>query len=124
MFLNAYAKSMGNSADLQDVSYEDLEGIMLDETLATGYFNEPLFKPLPDAVFKRLPELAGLSPYAAQQRLWAYYCSLTNADRVELIKEITGARTSLSSRSSRCLRSSATRSRTTGTRFRIPIWRR
>lgn len=91
MFLNAYAKSMGNSADLQDVSYEDLEGIMLDETLATGYFNEPLFRPLPDVVFKRLPELAGLSPYAAQQRLWAYYCSLSNADRVELVKEITGA---------------------------------
>src|SRR6185437_2208398 len=91
MFLNAYAKSMGNSADLQDVSYEDLEGIMLDETLATGYFKEPLFRPLPDAVFKRLPELAGLSPYAAQQRLWAYYCSLPNADRVELVKEITGA---------------------------------
>jgi uncharacterized protein len=91
MFLNAYAKSMGNSADLQDVSYEDLEAIMLDETLATGYFNEPLFRPLPDAVFKRLPELAGLSPYAAQQRLWAYYCSLSDADRVELVKEITGA---------------------------------
>ncbi|HET9895892.1 MAG TPA: CocE/NonD family hydrolase [Streptosporangiaceae bacterium] len=91
MFLNAYAKSMGNSAGLQDVSYEDLEGIMLDETLATGYFNEPLFRPLPDAVFKRLPELAGLSPYAAQQRLWAYYCSLSNAGRVELVKEITGA---------------------------------
>ncbi len=91
MFLNAYAKSMGNSADLQDVSYEDLEGIMLDETLATGYFNEPLYKPLPEAVFTRLPELAELEPYAAQQRLWAYYCSLSNADRVELVKEITGA---------------------------------
>ncbi len=91
MFLNAYAKSMGNSSDLKDVSYEDLEGIMLDETLATGYFNEPLYKPLPDTVFKRLPELAELEPYAAQQRLWAYYCSLTNADRVELVKEITGA---------------------------------
>jgi uncharacterized protein len=91
MFLNAYAKSMGNSADLQDVSYEDLEGIMLDETLATGYFNEPLFRPLPEAMLRRLPELAELSPYAAQQRLWAYYCSLTDADRVELVKEITGA---------------------------------
>jgi uncharacterized protein len=92
MFVNAYARSMGNGDDILDVSYEDLEGIMLDETLATGYFNEPLYKPLPDAVLKRVPELSGLSPYAAQQRLWAYYCSLTNADRVELIKEMTGAR--------------------------------
>ena len=91
MFLNAYAKSMGNSADLQDVSYEDLEGIMLEETLATGYFNEPLYRPLPDAALKRVPELAQLSPYAAQQRLWAYYCSLTDSDRVELVKELTGA---------------------------------
>ena len=92
MFVNAYARSMGNGDDILDVSYEDLEGIMLDETLATGYFNEPLYKPLPDAVLKRVPELPGLSPFAAQHRLWAYYCSLTNADRVELIKEMTGAR--------------------------------
>ena len=46
MFVNAYARSMGNGDDILDVSYEDLEGIMLDETLATGYFNEPLYKPL------------------------------------------------------------------------------
>ncbi|HEX6931798.1 MAG TPA: CocE/NonD family hydrolase [Streptosporangiaceae bacterium] len=92
MFMNAYARSMGNGDDILDVSYEDLEGIMLDETLATGYFNEPLYKPLPDAVQERIPELAGLSPYKAQQRLWAYYCSLSDADRVELIKEMTGAR--------------------------------
>jgi uncharacterized protein len=91
MFLNAYAKSMGNSADLQDVSYEELEGIMLPETLATGYFNEPLYRPLPEAALNRVPELAQLSPYAAQQRLWAYYCSLADADRVELVKELTGA---------------------------------
>lgn len=92
MFVNAYARSMGHGDDILDVSYEDLEGNMLDETLATGYFNEPLYKPLPEAVLKRVPGLPGLSPYATQQRLWAYYCSLTNADRVEFIKEMTGAR--------------------------------
>lgn len=92
MFMNAYARSMGNGQEILDVSYEDLEGIMLDETLATGYFNEPLYRPLPEAVLKRVPELAGLSPYAARQRLWAYYCSLTNAGRAELVKDITGAR--------------------------------
>lgn len=92
MFLNAYARSMGNGDDILDVSYEDLEGIMLDETLATGYFNEPLYRPLPDTLLKRLPELADLSPYAGQQRLWAYYCSLTCADRAGLVEEITGAR--------------------------------
>jgi len=91
MFMNAYARSVGNGDDILDVSYEDLEGIMLEETLATGYFNEPLYRPRPDAVLKRVPELAGLSPYAAQQRLWAYYCSLGCADRAALVKELTGA---------------------------------
>ena len=79
MFVNAYARSMGNGDDILDVSYEDLEGIMLDETLATGYFNEPLYKPLPSTLLQRIPELADLSPYAARQRLWAHYCSLTCA---------------------------------------------
>lgn len=92
MFVNAYARSMGNGEDILDVSYEDLEGIMLDETLATGYFNEPLHKPLPDSVLARVPGLAGLPPFKAQQQLWAYYSSLGCADRAELIKEMTGAR--------------------------------
>ena len=52
----------------------------------------PLYKPMPDAVHERVPELAGLSPYEAQRRLWAHYCSLSNAGRRELIKEMTGAR--------------------------------
>ncbi len=91
MFLNSYARSMGNGDDKPEVSYEDLEGEMLEQTLATGYFNEPLFKPLPEKVLSRVPGLAGLSPLAAQQRLWAYYCSLGCADRAELIKQMTGA---------------------------------
>jgi len=92
MFMNAYARSMGNGEDILDISFEDLEGVMLDETLATGYFNEPLYRPLAPAVLKRFPELADESPHQAQQRLWAHYCSLGNADRAELVKEITGAR--------------------------------
>ncbi len=92
MFVNAYARSMGHGDDILDVSYEDLEGLMLDETLATGYFNEPLVKPLPATLLQRLPELAGLPPVEAQQRLWAHYCSLTCAGRTELVREITGAR--------------------------------
>ena len=55
MFVNAYARSMGNGDDILDVSYEDLEGIMLDETLATGYFNEPLYKPLPSTLRQAHP---------------------------------------------------------------------
>lgn len=92
MFMNAYARSMGNGEEILDISFEDLEGVMLEETLATGYFNEPLYRPLVPAVLKRFPELADVPPHQAQQRLWAHYCSLGNADRAELVKEITGAR--------------------------------
>jgi uncharacterized protein len=91
MFVNSYARSVGKGEDKVDVRFEDLEGVMLDETLATGYFNEPLYTPLPATVRRRVPELAGLPPYAGQQRLWAHYCSLTSAGRAELIKEVTGS---------------------------------
>ena len=91
MFLNAYARSVGKGEDKLDVPFEDLEGVMLDETLATGYFNEPLYKPLPETLLTRLPELRDIAPYAAQQRLWAHYCSLTGADRADFIKDVTGA---------------------------------
>jgi uncharacterized protein len=92
MFLDSYAKSMGNGADQPDISFEDLEGVMIEETCATGFFNDPLYRPLPEKVLKRLPELADLTPYQAQQRLWAYYCSLGCADRTELVREIFGVR--------------------------------
>jgi predicted acyl esterase len=91
MFVNSYARSVGKGEGKVGVRFEDLEGVMLDETLATGYFNEPLFKPLPEKVLERVPGLACLSPYAAQQRLWAHYCSLTSAGRAELIKQVTGS---------------------------------
>ncbi|HUZ55144.1 MAG TPA: CocE/NonD family hydrolase [Streptosporangiaceae bacterium] len=91
MFLNSYARSVGKGEDKLDVPFEDLEGVMLDETLTTGYFNELLYKPLPETLLARLPELSGLSPYAAQQRLWAHYCSLTSAGRAAFIKEVTGS---------------------------------
>jgi uncharacterized protein len=93
LFLNSYARSVGKGEDKLDVPFEDLEGVMLDETLATGYFNEPLDKPLPDTVRERVHGLSSLSPHAAQQRLWAHYCALAGAGRAELIREVTGSPT-------------------------------
>ena len=46
MFQNAYARSVGKGEDKVQVPYFELEGQMREETLATGYFNEPLHKPL------------------------------------------------------------------------------
>jgi predicted acyl esterase len=91
MFANAYARSMGKGEGKIDVPYSELEGQMLDETLATGYFNEPLEKPLSDALLQRFPALREVSHPEAQRWLWAHYCSLGCADRAELIKLATGA---------------------------------
>jgi uncharacterized protein len=91
MFMNAYARSVGKGDDKVDVPFEDLEAVMHEETLATGYFNEPLYKPLPQTLLARMPELRDLAPFTAQRRLWEHYCSLTSGGRAEFIKELTGA---------------------------------
>jgi uncharacterized protein len=91
MFMNSYARSVGKGEDKVDVPFEDLEGLMHEETLATGYFNEPLHQPLPETLLARLPELRGMAPLAAQKYLWSHYCSLTPAGRAEFIKEVTGS---------------------------------
>jgi uncharacterized protein len=91
MFLNSYARAVGKGEDKLDVPFEDLEGVMHDETLATGYFNGPLYKPLPETLLARLPELRDIAAFAAQRRLWAHYCSLTGAGRAAFIREATGA---------------------------------
>ena len=90
MFCNAYARSVGKGAGKVSVPYFELEGQMLDETLATGYFNEPLYRPLPNVVLIRFPHLQQLSPVHAQRWLWERYCSLDCAGRAELVKQIMG----------------------------------
>ena len=91
MFMNSYARSVGKGEDKVDVPFEDLEGLMHEETLATGYFNEPLHKPLPETLLAHVPELRDMAPLAAQKHLWSHYCALTPAGRAEFIKEVTGS---------------------------------
>jgi predicted acyl esterase len=93
MFVNAYARTVGKGEDKVPMTYVDLERRMHDETLARGYFNEPLYRQLPNALRARVPGLEELSPSAARQRLWEHYCSLTCAQRVELIKDAFEVRT-------------------------------
>jgi uncharacterized protein len=90
MFCNAYARSVGKGAKKVSLSYIELERQMLDETLASGYFNEPLFSPLPDSILLRFPPLRTLTPFDAQRWLWQKYCSFSCAQRAELIKELMG----------------------------------
>jgi predicted acyl esterase len=92
MFANAYALSVGKGKDKIAVPYFELEGQMLEETLATGYFNEPLHKPLPQVLLNRFPGLCALQPFAAKRWLWEHYCALSCAGRAQFVKEALGVK--------------------------------
>lgn len=88
MFLNAYSRSVGKGANKVTVSYDELERRMLDETLAGGYFNEPLHPPFSETVFAHYPQLRTLTPFQAKHWLWEHYCSLRCAERARLVKRL------------------------------------
>lgn len=90
MFINAYARSVGKGEGKVQIHYSELESLMLPETLATGYFNEPLHRPLTEALLRRYPQLRGLRHKDAQRWLWKEYCSLSSAQRASLIKDSLG----------------------------------
>jgi uncharacterized protein len=87
MFCNAYATSVGKGAHRLSISYDERERQMLGETLATGYFNEPLHVPIAEPVLARYPELRDLTPAEAKRRLWQHYCELPGSARAPLIKQ-------------------------------------
>lgn len=86
LFVNSYTRSMGNGADQPDISYVELEREMLDETLATGYYNEPLFRPFSAALRERYPELEQMPPYEAQAWLRRTFGNHGCAQRAELLR--------------------------------------
>jgi uncharacterized protein len=90
MFLNAYARSVGKGVDKVPVNYDQLERQMFEETLAGGYFNEPLHKPLSGALLESYPRLRTLSPAQGQRWLWEHYSALPPMQRAELIKQALG----------------------------------
>lgn len=90
MFLNAYRRSVGKGDDKAAVGYDVLERQMLEETLAGGYFNEPLHERFSEALLTRYPELRDLYPSDGTQWLWRLYCSMSCAQRAELIKLALG----------------------------------
>lgn len=92
LFVDAYARSVGKGEDKVPTPYFEIEGQMLKETLATGYFNEPLHKPFSDALLERFPNLRQLAPAQAKRWLWERYCSLTCAERAEFVKQAMGTK--------------------------------
>lgn len=87
MFVNAYARSVGKGQDKVSMTYVELESHVHAETLAGGYFNEPLHRPLAQTLCARYPSLQALSAGAARQWLWDQYCSLNATERTELVKQ-------------------------------------
>lgn len=92
MFANAYARSVGKGEDKLSVPYFELEAAMLQETLATGFFNEPLQLPLPETLMSRFPELRSRPLAEARRWLWAHYCALSAAERADLVKLALGSK--------------------------------
>jgi len=92
MFCNAFARSIGKGEGKVSGSLEDLEAQMLPETLASGYFNEPLERAVPDALLERFPRLRSLASFEAKRQLWEHYCSLSCAGRAEFVKQIMNKR--------------------------------
>ncbi|MGH8236868.1 MAG: CocE/NonD family hydrolase, partial [Steroidobacteraceae bacterium] len=91
MLINAYARSVGKGKGKVAVHYSELEGQMKEETLAGGYFNEPLHQPFSAALQSLYPELRSMQPAQAKRWLWAQYCALPSAQRAAFIKKALGA---------------------------------
>lgn len=87
MFCNAYARSVGKGEGKVSVHHAEMERLMVEETLAGGYFNEPLHLPFSETLLSRHPELRRLSPSQAKRRLWEQYCALDCAQRAAFVKQ-------------------------------------
>jgi uncharacterized protein len=90
MFANAYARTVGKGADKVAVDMYEMERGMLGETLATGYFNEPLL-PAPRAeLLARYQRLASMKPGEGRRWLWEHYCRAGSAERASIIRLALG----------------------------------
>ena len=92
MALNAYARSVGKGSGKVAIHYRELERLIHEETLAGGYFNEPLHKPFSDDLLAVYPELKKLGPLEAKRWLWELYCSLSCAERAVFVQRALGTR--------------------------------
>jgi predicted acyl esterase len=92
MFLNAYARSVGKGEGKVHVHYSEMERLIEEETMAGGYFDEPLHVPFSEPMLARFPILRELSPSKAKRWLWEQYCAMTCAQRAELVKQALGVK--------------------------------
>jgi hypothetical protein len=86
LVMDAYSRSVGKGPGKSPVPYLEMERLLHEETLAGGYYNEPLERSLPESLLSRFPVLKPLSPSARQQWLWAQFNALPPDERAGLIK--------------------------------------
>jgi uncharacterized protein len=85
LYINSYSRSVGKGAGKVAIDHNDMERRMQAETMASGYFNEPLHQPFSAALLARYPELASLPPAKARRWLWQTFAGLPPAERVKLL---------------------------------------
>jgi len=90
MFLNAYARSVGKGEENIVVHLTDMERMFEKETMAGGYFSEPLHMPFSEQLLAAFPQLRSLSPSAANKWLWKTYSLMPSAQRAAFVKQALG----------------------------------
>jgi predicted acyl esterase len=90
MFINAYAHVIGKGADKIAIPYTQMERVFEKETMAGGYFNEPLHKPLPEDLLDSYPKLRNMPSAEAKRSLWEHYAGLPSKQRAEFVKQALG----------------------------------
>lgn len=92
LFINSYARSVGKGDGKVAIHYSEMERLMKEETLAGGYFNEPLHQPFSAALLSRYPRLLTMRPVQAKRWLWEQYCALPCSQRAALIELALGVK--------------------------------
>jgi uncharacterized protein len=93
MMTGAYAQTIGKGPDKIAVDRDDLERSMHSQTLASGYFNDPLSQPIRADLMRRYPQLAGMKTAKARRWLWERYCRSEAAERGAMIRLALGVET-------------------------------
>lgn len=90
MFVDAYARTVGRGDEKVPAPLHRIEALFRDETMAGGFYDEPLVPELPASVLEAVPGVRDASPAEARELLWKHYCALSCAGRAELIKTVMG----------------------------------
>lgn len=90
LFFNAFARVIGKGAGKVVVPITEMERHFHADTLAGGYFNEPVDPAISPALAARFPGLGSMPPRAARRRLWESFCAMRCAERARFIKDAFG----------------------------------